>query len=81
MTGKHDDSCRRVEFPCCDDQMCPCDLMEFHRLQVENARLREALNSLANEAAGFLHCADAMQHGVTNMQVFQFRIDEARAAL
>ena len=50
-------------------------------LESENARLRKALNFLANEASGFLHCANAVQHGVTNMRVFQLRIDEARAAL
>lgn len=33
--------------PCCEDQMCPCDLEEFNRLQKENARLREALVRIA----------------------------------
>lgn len=47
----------------------------------ENARLREALKSLANEADGFLQCADAMHHGVTNMRVLSMRINEARDAL
>ena len=65
----------------------PCVLVgedvarRVHQLEAENARLRKALNSLANEASGFLHCAYAVQHGVTNMRVFQLRIDEARAAL
>ena len=84
MTAKHDDSCRRVEFPCCDDQMCPCDLVEFDRLQAENARLREALGKLSNESSGLIHAHEfalSMDGGNSNMQALRIRLEEARAVL
>ena len=31
---------------CCEDLMCPCDQHEFAQLQAENARLRDALQSV-----------------------------------
>lgn len=49
-----------------------------HKLRLE---LQEALESLANEASGFLHMADPSNHGHTNMACLGRRIEEARAAL
>jgi len=56
---KHDEDCptQEREFPCCEDQMCPCDQNAFEYLKeqlrltqidnnllmTENARYREAL--------------------------------------
>lgn len=58
---KHDEDCPKQEreFPCCEDQMCPCDRDAFEKLQAEldatlmalniekqkNARYREALEN------------------------------------
>lgn len=66
-----------------DENCIGCGMLnnENTALAKKNARLREALKSLANESDGFLQSADAMQHGVTNMQVLWMRINEARAAL
>jgi hypothetical protein len=53
----------------------------LQELRDENARLREALNSLKNEAKGFLGQASALDHGHTNMNCLSFRIQQAELAL
>lgn len=50
-------------------------------LQAERDGLRVALNKLANESEGFLIMADLATHGITNINVFNQRIQEARAIL
>lgn len=60
------------------------DTKYVERLQAENARLREALGKLLNEAAGLLHAHEfalSLDGGNSNMQVLLMRINEARAAL
>jgi hypothetical protein len=42
---------------------------------------RTALFQLTNEADGFLSHADPMTHGITNMQVFNLRINESKDCL
>jgi hypothetical protein len=53
---KHDEECPRPlsEFPCCSEQMCPCDreeleatMLAFNILKKENTRLKEALQAIA----------------------------------
>ena len=45
---KHLEDClkQKSNFPCCEDQMCPCDQFEFNRLKVETAKYREALENI-----------------------------------
>ncbi len=43
--------------------------------------LLDALNSLRNEAVGFLAMADSAAHGQTNLACLQRRIDAADAAI
>lgn len=51
------------------------------KLMAENRKLREVLNSLANESQGFLSMANKHDHGNTNMSVLKHWIDNAREAL
>lgn len=44
-------------------------------------KLREGLRKLANEASGFMSMADPADHGVSNMNILNMRINEARALL
>lgn len=56
----------------------------IQELEAENARLREALGKLLNEAAGLLHAHEfalSMDGGNSNMQVLLMRINEARKTL
>ena len=48
---KHLEDClkQKSNFPCCEDQMCPCDQFEFNRLKVETAKYREALQVYADD--------------------------------
>lgn len=43
--------------------------------------MKEALKSLANEAAGFMSMADPEAHGQTNLRCLQRRIDAAHDAI
>ena len=54
---KHDEECPRPlsEFPCCPEQMCPCDreeleatMLAFNILKKENNKFRMALENIAN---------------------------------
>lgn len=54
---------------------------EIQKAQAERDELLAALRSLTNEAKGFISMADSNSHGVTNVRVFQLRIDESTALL
>lgn len=51
------------------------------RLIASSPALYDALESLTNEASGFLSMADPANHGNTNIAVLRERIEQARAAL
>lgn len=54
---------------------------EIERLKTENALALAALIKLIAEASGFLSMADPQAHGITNMNVLQMRLAEAKAAV
>lgn len=47
---EHNEGClnRSKSFPCCEDQMCPCDSYYFEKLKAENARYRKALEDIVH---------------------------------
>lgn len=55
--------------------------LQLEPAEAENRKLREALSKLKNEARSFLSHASVLDHGVTNIRVFELRISEAEAAL
>ena len=48
---EHNEGClkKSKSFPCCEDQMCPCDRDAFEFLIAENARYRKALEFYAKK--------------------------------
>ncbi len=51
------------------------------KLRAQVQQLREALESLRNEAKGFLSMASVEHHGATNIRCMERRIEQAYAAL